>query len=218
MRWIAMVLMALLATTGSASEIADQQASLSVFVGRLVSIRELPDPCPPLSADNETMCISMDALYEATYEVKRAISGTATSGNVTFKIADHYGFPRFARYHHALLFVQLTPDGAYLDKYQGFDVHETASGDWASCGLPDEGKVEDPELIDVTFASHVNFGSVGHLTKAAVLEEFPADTFRIRNGIAYCRKGVLADEFVEWWLRERAPSADDADTQSGAPD
>src|SRR5690606_38343130 len=85
-------------------------------------------------ADGRTGLIQMDALFRARYRVVLPITGAAAGEVVEFDVADHYGFPGFARIRHALLFVAVSDEGTWLHKYQAIAVHRTQDGRWASCG------------------------------------------------------------------------------------
>lgn len=110
------------------------------FVGRLISIRPLPDPCEGEPPSKDGVCVSFDALYLARYEVVEMVAGHLSAREIDIEIADHYGFPGFARHPHALLFVAVGRNAFYLHKYQGYVVYRTTSNTWASCGNPLERK------------------------------------------------------------------------------
>ena len=179
-------------------------AELVALIGRFDAIEELPNPCEsePRSVNEdglENVCISMDALFKATYTIKQVISGNIATGTTfTFKVADHYGFPDFARFKNALLFVQLNDGDSYLEKYQGFQVHETALGSWASCGYPRGADTENGELERVTFANEIAFGSIGELNTEGVAQEFPSPVYENRNGLVRCVKGWSIERLVSY--------------------
>ncbi len=110
------------------------------FVGRLISIRPLPDPCEAEHPGGDEICVSFDSLYLARYEVIELVAGHLSIREIDIEIADHYGFPEFARHPHALLFVAVGPNLPYLHKYMGFVVYRTTSNGWASCANPLERK------------------------------------------------------------------------------
>jgi hypothetical protein len=178
-----------------AQEPPDAQEML-VFVGKLISIEERPDPCK--SEENaETMCISMDALWSARYEVISVLHGVPSTPEIAFDVADHYGFPSFAHNQHALLFVNLRPDGNYLEKYQGFEVHETVSGEWATCGNPiDERLGGEPRGLRRIAFRH-DLGNATELSAAGIERQFPPDLYRIEAGRAYCTQGVGVHDLYE---------------------
>jgi len=193
----------LLAICGKISAHPHETGLVSV-IGTFESVEEVPDPCAEgresvNEEGQETVCISMDQVFKATYMVREVISGNVGAGSrVTFTVADHYGFPEFARYKNALLFIQLNNGDPYLEKYQGFEVHETALGRWATCGYPRGADSESGDLEDVTFAHYVTFGSVGELNVASVARDFPSPVYEVRNGIIRCVKGWSLERLVKY--------------------
>jgi hypothetical protein len=139
-RSIKSLILSLLLLFGSGLPAHARESELVAFIGRFEAIKERPDPCEGEGVNEkgkETVCIFTDELYKATYTVKQVIFGKIAPGSmITFNVADHYGFPDFARFKTALLFVRLNAGNPYLEKYQGFQVHETALGHWATCGYP----------------------------------------------------------------------------------
>ena len=69
----------------------------------------------------------------ARYEIVEMVPGRLSASEIDIHIADHYGFPSFARYPHALSFVAVGRKLSYLHKYQGHVVYRTTSNAWASC-------------------------------------------------------------------------------------
>lgn len=179
---------------------AEPQPQVVAMVGRLVSIKELPNPCERVkdSADSSSTCIFLDGLYEAKYEVLQVLSGEADGPEITFRIADHYGFPRFAHYRNALLFIDLDPEGNYLEKYQGYPVHRTTTGSWASCGDPYNEFANEPArgLQTIEFAD--DLGVVGDFSEEGVKERFPDTRYLdLSNGRIRCRRGLPIADLYE---------------------
>jgi hypothetical protein len=182
---------------------AEPESRIVAFVGKLVSIKELPDPCGESKAekssqDPESICIAFDALFEARYEVIEVLSGELPSKDVTFNIADHYGFPRFADYRHALLFVDIGSTENWLAKYQGYAVHPASAGSWASCGNPyDERSGDAPRgLRPVSFAR--DFGTIGEFTSEGVARRlFDSKEMVVEGDRITCRNGVYAAELYD---------------------
>jgi hypothetical protein len=175
-----------------------------VFVGERVSIEPMEDPCEAeAKRTGELRCIVMDELYRATYRVVLPVSGTTPAQEVTFEIADHYGFPPFAHFSHALLFVAIDKDRNWLHKYQGIAMHRTTEGQWAACGEVDRRGV-DKDLSHrarpLPFAEPI-------VSKDAIPD--PAwdrllaawkearGTYRIKGGQVRCLKGVPVRETYE---------------------
>ena len=204
MRTLALLSLCALSMLGSAS--AEEQAPpgpptrLLAFVGHFESIVELDgctgeprkDVVMP-EGDTEIICIPMDGVFRATYKVAETLHGVPDAPTISFRVADHYGYPSFARYKHALLFVQQSEGGNYLEKYQGFQLSATADGSWAHCAALDDGP-RTPELEallePIAFASGVTFGSEGELNGYALQESFDPKYFSVRDGLVYCNKAI----------------------------
>jgi len=132
-----LVLFLLLSPWASAQVEDTEEAYKTVaFVGRLISIRPLPDPCEGELPSEDKICVSFDSLYLARYEIVEMVAGHLSASEIDIEIADHYGFPGFARHPHALLFIVVGPGLPYLHRYQGYVVCRTTSNSWASCGNP----------------------------------------------------------------------------------
>ncbi len=203
------VLIGILAVFGAAlpavAEPADERAvETLVFVGELISMEPMPDPCEEERKRTGTPgCIFMDDLYRARYRVVQPVAGTTANTEVTFQVADHYGFPAFANTPHALLFVAVTDDGNWLHKYQGVPMHRTAEGQWAACGEVDRRGVDKAlshRAKPLTFAEPI-------ARREAVTQEVwdrmlpwwkeSADTYRITDGQVRCLKGTPVQEAYE---------------------
>ena len=179
------------------------------FIGRIVSIVELPDPCATdseqsdESADSDSICVSMNVYFEATYDIVDVISGEIGATPITFNIADHYGFPGFAEYQHALLFVHVSPEGNWLEKYQGFPVHRTLDGSWASCGNPYDDRFYEGtprHLQRISFMR--SLGTVGDYSKYGVEKRFGCrfgdDSYlTISEGQVWCQTGIYFFDLYE---------------------
>jgi len=195
------LILAALAQTAQATE---PQPRVVAFVGKLISINELPDQCPDTDKPKESpktlqsICIQMNSLYEAQYEVIEILNGDFRSKEITFKIADHNGFPDFADYQHALLFVDVGPTQNWLEKYQGYAVHPTSTNSWASCGNPYYGsdKETPPKLRPISFAN--DFGSVGEFSKEGIARRFYDSKEIVVDGDRItCRNGIYASDLYE---------------------
>jgi hypothetical protein len=177
----------------------DPPTRLLVFVGHFESLEEL-DGCTgklkskalPPEEKVDSICVPMDNVYRATYQVGETLLGVPDGPTISFRVADHYGYPRFAQYKHALLFVQQSEGGNYLEKYQGFQLSATADGSWAYCAALDGPPVPELEklLAPVSFASGVTFGAQGELNSKSLLETFDPRYFSIRDGLVYCNKAI----------------------------
>ncbi|HEY4287445.1 MAG TPA: hypothetical protein VGN00_10150 [Puia sp.] len=74
----------------------------------------------------------MDYGFTARYKVLMPVYGFYTGDTISSTAYDHYGWPGFAAYQHALLFVSEEHGKYYHEKYQFFDVYPTRNGRWAS--------------------------------------------------------------------------------------
>jgi hypothetical protein len=171
-----------------------------VFIGERVSIEEAPDPCDEHFARIGTRnCISMDSLFSARYSVIEPIVGKPADEAIRFQIADHYGFPAFARFRYALLFVAQAKEDAWLHKYQGIPLHETVDGQWASCGdiRRDPSARASPQLRALRFKQEI-----AHEADLPdyMLESYRAGErpyWRIERGKVWCSQGMLVEDVYE---------------------
>ena len=175
-----------------------------VFVGELISMEPMANPCEEESKRTGTLsCIIMDELYRARYRVVQPVAGTKADTEVTFQVADHYGFPAFANTPHALLFVAVTDDGNWLHKYQGIPMHRTTDGRWAACGEVDHRRVDDalsPRAKPLKFAEPIaRHDAVAPDAWKRMLPWWKehADTYRITDGQVRCLKGIPVQEAYE---------------------
>ncbi|MDH5835257.1 hypothetical protein [Luteimonas kalidii] len=177
-----------------------QPVETFVFVGERLSIEEAPDPCEQASKQSgEPDCITMDSLYTARYRVLEPIAGAFPGELVEFNVADHYGFPPFARFGSALLFVALSEEGPWLHKYQAIPVHRAVDGQWASCGdirFDPAGK-PSPQLRTLSFRQEVALESElsEHMLASYRAGEMPH--WRIAHGKVWCSQGILLEHVYE---------------------
>ncbi len=104
-----------------------QKSDLFVFVGEKIEIAEFIPP------KNEMW---FDSAFDAKYKIIENVYGEFDGGIIEFRVFDHYGFPPFGKYKHALLFVSMEKGKLYHEKYVFYDVYKTSDGRWASCGDP----------------------------------------------------------------------------------
>ncbi len=179
----------------------EQAPQTFVFVGELVSVQEIPIPPCPMGLDGKTrvVCIQVDVLFRARYRVLQRLKGDYVGSTITFTVADHYGFPDFAKFQNGLLFVVLDPDEPYLLRYRGYPVHHTADSDWAFCGdpsNPDEGKPSLASVRPMRFA--LDAGIAADRSESGIREEFRAIDFDIDDGQIRCKRGVLLDDLYDY--------------------
>jgi hypothetical protein len=191
------------AVAADAEEQDDRTVETVVFVGELISIETAPDPCEARRQAGDLSCISMDELYRARYRVVQPVVGSVSGPELTFNIADHYGFPRFAYFKNALLFVGMYDNGPWLHKYQAIPMHRTSEGQWAACGEVDHRRIEGrvpaharPLRFEQPIASAREFSAEGWEIFLPNWRR-TRDTYRIENGLVHCRKGIPVDEAYE---------------------
>ena len=205
MSMMVLALACLPAGAGAAGQ-TEESVDNFVFVGQLLSIEELPDPCEQKQEETgELTCITMDSLYRARYRVLQRIAGSYPGDVITFDIADHYGFPKFARYRNAVLFVGLYDDRPWLHKYQGIAVHRTVAGQWASCGEIEyrrKGEPVPPQVKPLRFEHDI--ASVGEISEAGWMEilrdwqtSHEAMDHRIERGRIRCTRGILLEDLYD---------------------
>ena len=176
---------------------ADQdKETVSVVIGRFLSIGELPDPCETEEQDPKFVCITMDSLYQAEYQVIATLSGTPPkSERIKFRIADHYGFPDFANYKNAMLVIRDIEEEPYLEKYMGFAIQPLAGGGWGSCGNNyDDGAEQLMEPLE--FKN--DFGIVGESSEAALQHMYYAPFFAINGNSIKCVRGLTLQSLYEF--------------------
>jgi hypothetical protein len=99
----------------------EKKNTLFAFVGEKINVQRLP---------NEKG--SMDYGFIASYRILVPVYGVYSGDTISFSAYDHYGWPAFAAYKHALLFVSEDSGKYYHEKYQFFDVYPAKNGRWAS--------------------------------------------------------------------------------------
>ena len=98
----------------------EQKNTLFAFVGEKIDVQPLPvNPG------------SMDVGFRAKYKILLPVYGSYSGATIEFTAYDHYGWPAFASFKNALLFVSEYQGKYYHEKYQFFDVYRTKDGRWA---------------------------------------------------------------------------------------
>lgn len=189
------------AQSAAASAAADaakpQEPGTVAFVGKLVSIQEVPDPCRNQTVRKgaaQVSCLFGDATYEATYEVVDVLAGSPGWTSQTFFIGDHYGFPDFAEYRHALLFVAKDQEGWYVHRDQGYAVFPTADSSWASCGAFEMDEWM-PDMRPIAFAAPLR--SVGESSAEGIHEALRHVPIEIDGGQVHCTGGIPVRKLYE---------------------
>ena len=172
------------------------KAETLVFVGRLISIQEVPPEACRTTPDGMQECpVPFDQGYRARYKVLQRISGRFDGDEVQFTAYSHRGFPAMALHPQAVLFVARRDGESFLHRYQGYAVHPTTDGGWAHCGDLDGRRGDDaptPGFGPQAFAT--DFGSARQLDEDVDQGRFPRDVFSIENDRIVCPRGLaLAD-------------------------
>ncbi len=173
-----------------------------VIVGEFHSIKELPDLCDVEEQkaneahEKEKACITMDLLYEASYQIEDILYGEYEHKKITFKLADHYGEPDFAEFKMALLFIHITKDGNYLSKYMGFPLFNTVDGDRAMCGIPYKDAEEHIESI--IFKKDVVFADMSIYSSEYFLRYYDERYYEVKNNKIVCKAGIRQKKLFEY--------------------
>lgn len=93
--------------------------SLIVFVGKKISLKQLPNDG------------SIDNAFLAKYEILENVYGEFQGDTIEFRVFDHYGIPPFSKFDNVLLYVSKDDTFYYHEKYMYNDVYKTKDGRWA---------------------------------------------------------------------------------------
>ncbi len=173
-----------------------------VFVGRLISIQEVPWESLPSTYKADPYSywglVKRDHVYNARYEILQMVSGQIDALEASVRIWSHYGFPIFALHPEALLFVRRRDADYTLHKYQGFSVHRTMGGGWAHCGdfeYRRPGEAAPAALRPLRFAE--DFGPADQLATDERRRKFAEESFLVENDRIVCPRGLALADFYE---------------------
>ncbi|WP_116812351.1 hypothetical protein [Steroidobacter cummioxidans] len=177
----------------------------TAFVGsfvKIVSIECESGDATDAETGEAVVVLCMDALYQATYRVERVLEGKlVTDSEVTFNVADHYGFPKFAERKRALIFLDEHDGNYYHIKYQWVPAFRTSEGDFAQCGCEAEDENEDlqkapessPDCRLLSFSPAVT-RDLTHSSQY-VIDKLRTDLdYKIRGDRAECVRGILVED------------------------
>ena len=174
----------------------------AAFVGSFVKIADIECESSD-TTDAETgeavVMICMDALYQATYRVERVLEGKLVTGSeVTFSVADHYGFPKFAEQKRALIFLDEHEGGYYHIKYRWVPAFRTNEGGFAQCGCDVEDENEEapessPDYKLLSFSPAVT-RDLTHSSQYVIDKLRARLDYKIRGNRAECVRGVLVED------------------------
>ena len=93
-----------------------------VFVGEKISV----EPVIPIQGE-----LKVDQQFIAKYRVLEKVYGNYDNELIEFNVFDHRGFPPFAKYEHALIYIVIHNGKYYHAKYMSSPLFETVDGKWA---------------------------------------------------------------------------------------
>jgi hypothetical protein len=162
------------------------RGDLLAFVGKRLAVEEL--------GSND-----FNEVFHARYQVLQVIYGDYPDAAIEFEAEDHYGFPKFAEYETALLYVVRLDGKYYHEQYLFDDVYPTTDGRWAGCGDPYRSEPDDEPKV---LTPHVtNYLPVVLPWKtfdpAKTRKLYPGKDFTRRNNVLKCRRGVYSEELFE---------------------
>jgi hypothetical protein len=177
----------------------------TAFVGSFVKIEKIA--CGSGDTTNaetgETVVVlCMDALFQATYRVERVLEGKlVTDSEVTFTVADHYGFPKFAEQKRALIFLDEHDGSYYHIKYQWVPAFRTNEGDFAQCGCDAESgdvdlqrtPVYSPDCRSLSFSPAVT-RDLTHSSQYVIDKLRAGLDYKIQGNHAECVRGILVED------------------------
>mgnify|MGYP007054661619 CR=1 FL=1 len=165
-----------------------QKSDLFVFVGQKIEVVEFTPP------NRE---VWFDSAFDAKYKIIEKVYGEFDGGIIEFRAFDHYGFPPFAKYQHALLFVSKYKGKLYHEKYVFYEAYKTSDGRWASCGDPylHAGEYHRKPFTPkpLYFPSPVVFDRQD-LTDKKFREIYSPPYFEVNGKKATCKMGAYVDE------------------------
>ena len=153
----------------------DSNSKLLVIVGEKISIRE--EDQPP-----DSSLTLRYAKFTAHYRILEKVCGDYRQDTISFTAFDHYGFPSFGNYQHALLYLNVTKEGIFHEIYLFSPLYRTKDNRWASpYSMPDHNRghkriTVKPEKID--FAKEVSFNIDG-FTRTKTQKWYPEPYYRI---------------------------------------
>jgi hypothetical protein len=176
----------------------------TAFVGSFVEIAKIE--CQSGNTTDATtgeavMMICIDELFQATYRVEQVLEGKLVTGSkVTFTVADHYGFPKFAEQKRALIFLDEHEGRYYHVKYQWVAAYRTNDGEFAKCGCEEDAE----EDLQETGASAADCRTLSFspavtrdLTHSSqyVIDQLRAGLdYKLQGNSAECIRGILVED------------------------
>lgn len=182
----------------------ERNNKLFAFVGEKMDVKAEPGG-KEYSLNNE---------FTAWYKVVQSVYGKYDSNRIQFTVYDHGGWPEFAKYKNALLFVS-EDSGRYIhEKYMYYDVYKTKSGRWAGSYAIHDYTYHNittvkPEIID--FKTEVSYPVKTEYQDGSIEEHYyPEPYFKIVGDKAIAiygnyiedlfrikKEGSLSDLFVQ---------------------
>lgn len=178
----------------------------TAFVGSFVEIENIKcesDDTTDAETGEAVVVLCMDALFQATYRVEKVLEGKLVTGSeVTFTVADHYGFPKFAEQKRALIFLEQHGGSYYHIKYQWVPAYRTSEGDFAQCGCDSEDENQDFQEIPASSFADCRLLSFSpavtqDLTHSSqyVIDKLRAGLdYKVQGNHAECVRGILVKD------------------------
>jgi hypothetical protein len=188
------------ATPGFAAE-----QTPTAFVGSLVEIAKIDcesDETVDAKTGHVAIIVCMDEMFRATYRVEQVLEGKLVAGlNVTFSVADHFGFPRFAEQKRALIYLGEHEGSYYHIKYKWGEAYRTTDGDFARCGCDEEPDAQDLEEAPgsssdcrvLSFSPAVT-RDLTHASRYFIDNLRAALDYKIQGNHAECVRGLLVED------------------------
>lgn len=192
------------AVTAAAPGFTAEQAP-TAFVGSLVEIAKIDcrsDETIDATTGQVAIVICMDEMFRATYRVEQVLEGKLVAGaNVTFSVADHFGFPKFAEQKRALIFLGELDGSYYHIKYKWGEAYRTTDGDFAQCGCDEEVAAEDLEEAPgsssdcrvLSFSPAVT-RDLTHASQYFIDNLRAGLDYKIQGNHAECMRGLLIED------------------------
>jgi hypothetical protein len=169
----------------------------TAFVGSFVKIVKVEcksGEATDASTGEAVILLCMDSVFRATYRVEQVLEGKLVTGTeVTFKVADHYGFPKFAEQKRALIFLGEHEGGYYHIKYQWEPAYRTNDGEFAQCGCDEEEEGEALDCRSLSFSPVVT-EDLTHVSQYVIDKRRASLDYKVEGNKAVCMRGVLVSD------------------------
>jgi hypothetical protein len=159
------------------------------FVGEKITV----EPVVPSPGE-----VKFDQQFSAKYHVLEKVYGNYDGEVIEFTVFDHHGFPSFAKYDHALIYIEVHDGKYYHAKYMYSPLFETVDGEWAGPYDDEDYNHENnsgtnikPEII--LFRKPVTF-DISQVSPKYVKDFYPKPYYRIWGSRAIAVYGNYVTE------------------------